>query len=149
MALRPVMSSSSHSKAVDIRLQSKFATHGILGRTVSVCPHHSVRHMAIVPNGPKLGQPKIRELHIILIVQKYAAHRHELINEQPLVAIRVVADQVDEVWVVEKAKHENFHYEFMIPLKAFQIELLHCNNLITRKSADLKRAKRSLFYAFG
>ncbi|GER43938.1 ERD (early-responsive to dehydration stress)family protein [Striga asiatica] len=60
-----------NSETIDIRLQSQLATHGILRRAIPVSPHNPSRDMGFVPNRPKLGQPKIRKLHIVLVVQQY------------------------------------------------------------------------------
>lgn len=68
------------------------------------------------------------------------SQRHKLINKEALIPISTIANQVDKVWVVQKAKHENLHQKFSISLKAIPVKLFHGNYLETNYS----KVKRSI-----
>lgn len=57
------------------------------------------------------------------------SQRHKLVNKEALIPVSTVADQIDKVWVVQKAKHKNLHQKFSISLQSIPVKLFHCNYL--------------------
>lgn len=58
---------------------------------------------------------------------------HKLINKEALIPISTIANQVDKVCVMQKAKHKNLNQKFSISLKTIPVKLFHCNYLETNK----------------
>lgn len=70
-----------------------------------------------------------------------ASHRHELINQKPLIPISTVTNQGDEIRMVQQTQHENLHNKFLKALKPITIKLFNCDNLPT--TTNSKNCKRN------
>jgi hypothetical protein len=63
---------------------------------------------------------------------------HELVDEEPLVAVGAVADDVDEVVVVEPAELRDLVQELIVALEAMPVQLLDDHGLIMHKKTKKK-----------
>lgn len=61
------------------------------------------------------------------------SQRHKLIYQEALVSISTVANQVDQIRVMQEAQHQHLYQKFSIALKAIPVKLFHCNHLPTNK----------------
>ncbi len=60
----------NNPETVHIWLQCQLTCHGILRCTVSVGAHDTCGDMSLIPNRPKLGQAKIRQLWMETFIQE-------------------------------------------------------------------------------
>lgn len=75
------------------------------------------------------------------------SQRHKFVDKKPLVPISTISNQVHQVRVMKKAKHEDLHKKLPITLKAISIQLLDSNDLqkartVTRNQKLFKQKKK-------